>query len=420
MKKLLSLVIFTIVAINGITQPVTLQTCLNNAVKNSPLNKQNKINSEISVLQQNNIFAGKLPQMNLNGQVTYQSAVTELPIKVPGFSAPEIPKLQYKITMDANQLIYGGNSIAYQKEIEDINLNINQINNETELYQLRERVNQLYFNILLSQANKLVIEQTIADLKLRHSKLLAGEKNGIVLHSSVQIMEAEILKAEQRLIEVSEGKQALISTLNVITGETYSETTIFAEPESDIDLSTFLNKRPEYRTFDAMIQKLDASTKLITARDLPKVYGFGTAGFGRPGLNMFKEEADFFYMTGIKVTWNFYNWHLSDRERKIVNLNAEILENRKASFNLNTQSVVQQYLRDIEKTSSLLKSDMEIIQLRESVKKSVATQLENGTISVTEFILEQIACEQAYMQKNYHKIQQLQAKWLYKAATGSL
>jgi len=86
-------------------QAVTLDQCFAAALKNHPLSEQNALYDKSGVLQQQNSAIGKLPQLNLNGQATYQSAVTEIPIKVPGFTAPVIPKAQYKLTIDANQLI---------------------------------------------------------------------------------------------------------------------------------------------------------------------------------------------------------------------------------------------------------------------------------------------------------------------------
>lgn len=420
MKQIIILISLLCWCIIVQAQIVTLEMCLENAVKNSPLNKQSELYSGLSLLQQKNNMNGKLPQLNLNGQVTYQSTVTELAIKVPGFNAPEIPKLQYKSTLDATQLIYGGRMIEYVNDIELLNLHLSQLSSETDLYQIKEKVNLLYFGILLADANLNVIEQTNTDLNARLERLQSGERNGIVLPSSVQVIKAEILKAGQRVTEIAAGKKALIATLGIFTGLPLTQETVFAQPKTEIKLSGFINNRPEYRQFDVIIGKLQASEKLITARDMPKVYGFGTVGFGRPGLNMFKEEADFFYISGIRLSWNIYNWHQSERERKSIQLNTSIIENKKAAYDMANRSIIEQYLSDIDKSVELLKSDIEIIQLRESIKNAAASQLENGFIAASDYVTEQIALEQAQLQKNFHQIQQLQAKWLYKAATGDL
>ena len=399
---------------------LTLDECLGQAVKNHPLNAQNELYEQSTGLQQQIIDLGKLPQLNVNGQATYQNAVTELPISMPGFSAPEIPKLQYKISLDANQLIYGGGAIGYQNELEGFNQKINQANNEAELYKIKERINQLFFSILLTNLNISVINNTINDLATRQAKILAGVKDEILLQSAADVIQAEILKAGQRLLETKAQKKAMVSTLSILTGIPINEETEFEIPAIEVDLSKYDNLRPEFGTFGLMQQKLEVSKKLAATRDLPKVFGFGTLGYGRPGFNMFREEADIFYIAGAKATWNFWNWHQTDREKQLLGLNKQIIENQKNAYDLVNKSQVQQYLADVGKSTELLKSDDEIILLRKAITRSAATQLENGTLTATEFVTEQLAEEQAYLMRNLHQIQLLQAKASYKAATGGL
>lgn len=411
-------------AIAGIAtaqQPaLTLDDCIAAAMKNHPLAGQNDIYTQSDDLQQKNILNGKLPQLNLNGQATYQNEVMELPFKVPGTTTPDIPKAQYKVTLDANQLIYGGGAIDAQGNVEDYSRQINQLNNTAELYKMKERINQLYFSILLSDLNSEVIANTIADLNSRLSRVNVSVREGVVLPSSSEVLQAEILKAGQRLLEVKSQKRALINTMQVLTGLSINENTTFAQPAQQVDLATYTNLRPEYGVFGLMQQKLDATKKLTVTRDLPKVYGFGVAGYGNPGYNIFKEGSAFFYTVGAKVTWNFWNWNQTDREKQILDLNSKLIENQKSAYDLANRAQVQQYLADIAKADELLNSDEEIIKLRKSITLSAASQLENGTLTSTEYITEQLAEEQAFLNRNLHQVMLLQSKAMYKAATGGL
>ena len=401
-------------------QAITLDDCLAAAMKNHPLAGQNEIYLQTNNLQQRNIDNGKLPQLNVNGQATYQNEVIELPYKIPGIQSPEIPKAQYKLSLDANQLIYGGGSITAQGIIEDYSRQINQLNNEAELYKLRERINQLYFNILLSDLNTEVINNSITDLKSRLVKVKVSVREGVMLVSAENVLQAEILKAGQRLLEVKTQKKALISTMEILTGLSINENTKFVEPFQQVDLTVYTNLRPEFGVFGLMQQKLEATKKLTISKDMPRVYGFGTAGYGNPGYNIFKEGSAFFYTVGAKVTWNFWNWNQTSREKQIIDLNTKIIENQKNAYDQANRSQVQQYLADVLKAEELLKSDDEIIDLRNSITLSAASQLENGTITATDYVTEQLAEEQALITRNLHKMQLLQSKALYKAATGGL
>jgi uncharacterized protein YycO len=125
-------------------------------------------------------------------------------------------------------------------------------------------------------------------------------------------------------------------------------------------------------------------------------------------------------MVGAKATWNFWNWNQTSREKQILDLNSKIIENQKNAYDLSNKAVVQQYLADVIKAEELIKTDGEIIKLRKSITLSASAQLENGTITATDFVTEQLAEEQALLAQNLHKMQLLQSKALYKAATGGL
>jgi len=416
---LLFLIVFA--GINAVAQQsVTLDECLLAAMKNQPLSGQNEIYKESSSLQQKNIDNGKLPQLNFNGQATYQNEVIKLPFSVPGVTAPVVPKAQYKLSLDANQLIYGGGNIDAQNSVEDYSRQINQLNNDVELYKVRERINQLYFSILLSDLNVEVINNTVSDLNSRLTKVNASVKEGVMLASAADVLQAEILKAGQRLLEVKTQKRMLVNTIQVLTGLALNENSTFVEPGIIVDLSVYTNLRPEFGVFGLMQQKLEATKKLTVSKDLPKVYGFASAGFGNPGYNVFKEGATFMGMVGAKISWNFWNWNQTSREKQILDLNSTIIENQKNSYDLANKAQVQQYLADVQKADELIKSDEEIIKLRKSITLSAASQLENGTLTATEFVTEQLAEEQALLNRNLHKMQLLQSKALYKAATGGL
>jgi outer membrane protein TolC len=422
MYRTVLLFFMTVLATSAIAQQqtLTLDSCLATAMRNHPLSDQNGIYTESSSLQLKNIDNGKLPQLSANGQATYQNEVIQILAGVPGAPAPVIPKAQYKMSLDANQLIYGGGNIDAQGIIEDYNRQINQLNNEAELYKIRERINQLYFSILLSDLNSGVIENTISDMSVRLAKVNASVKEGVMLPSAADVLQAEILKAGQRLLEVKTQKRMLVNTMGVLTGLTLNENTGFVEPALEVNLAVYTNLRPEFGVFGLMQQKLEATKKLSVAKDMPKVYGFGTAGYGNPGYNIFKEGAAFFYTVGAKVSWNFWNWNQTSRERQILDLNSNIIENQKNAYDLANKAQVQQYLADVQKADELMRSDDEIIKLRKSISLSAASQLENGTLTATEFVTEQLAEEQALLNRNLHKMQLLQSKALYKAATGGL
>ena len=128
MKKivLVFLASICVVGANAQEPAFTLQQCYRLALQNHPLSTQNGLLEQSSQLQLKIWDEDNLPQLNMNGQATYQSAVTTLPIKIPGVSIPTISKDQYKVTLDANQVIYGGGTNQNQKIVEQSNLAISK------------------------------------------------------------------------------------------------------------------------------------------------------------------------------------------------------------------------------------------------------------------------------------------------------
>lgn len=417
---LLLLSVWSISSAMAQPQVLTIHDCMAAAMKTHPLSSQNDLYSESGNLMKENIDNGKLPQLNVSGQGTYQNEVIQILFNIPGSPAPVIPKAQYKLSFDVNQLIYGGGNLDAQNEVEEFNSRINQLNNDSELYKIRERVNQLYFSVLLCDLNIGVINNTISDLNSRLRKIEVSVREGVMLVSAADVLKAEILKSGQRLLEVKSQKRALISMMKILTGLEITENTSFTEPVYEVNLSVYSNTRPEFGVFGLMQQKLEATKKLSVSKEMPRIYGFGTAGYGNPGYNFFKEGSAFFYTVGAKVIWNFWNWNQTGREKQIIDLNSRIIENQRNAYDLANKAMVQQYLAEIAKAEEMLKSDSEIIDLRKSITHSAASQLENGTLTSTEYISEQLAEEQALLTLNLHKVQLLQSKALYVAATGGL
>ena len=128
---------------------LTLNDCYKLAEQNYPLIKQRELIGKTADYTIENIQKGYLPQLNINGQATYQSAVTAIPIKLPGFNIPTLSKDQYKLYGELSQVLYDGGEIKQQKQLQKTDEAVNQQQLEADLYQLKDRVNQLFFGVIL-------------------------------------------------------------------------------------------------------------------------------------------------------------------------------------------------------------------------------------------------------------------------------
>ena len=426
MVKITRIILFTISAVflvqSAWSQQDTVITpdyCFKRALATYPLTRQGELYTRIHELQINTLKAGNLPQVTMNGQASYQSDVTELPINLPNITIPSLNHDMYRATLDFSQVIYGGNSY-HQQVVEDINLKLNQQNLETELYKLKERINQYFISILLIDENSKLNKLLREDLNAKLSRIESGVRNGTTLQSNADIIRAEIIKTEQRIIESRFNREAHIKMLSELISDTLPANSEFDFPDPVVNTVLFIDNRPEYRVFDLQLSRFEVQKKLVDTRFRPKVAGFATLGYGRPGLNALLNEFDTYYLFGAKLTWTLWNWNQTRNDRNVLDLQAGITLTQKETFDKNVAVTAQQYIADINKFEQLIIADFQIIALRNSITKSASSQLDNGVITSSDYLMELNSEMQAKLNLAVHQVQLKQARINYLSATGNL
>lgn len=420
MKKISIISIFAL-AVNLLSAQgsFTLEQCINAAIETHPLSKQNELLANSSNLQNRIYDIAVLPTVQLNAQATYQSDVTSIPISLPNLSLPSLPHEQYKATVDVNELIYGAGVYKQQKLIENDNLAINMSKTESDLYQVKERVSQLYMAVLLADKNLDVINAAGDELKNRLGKVESGIKNGILLQSSADVIKVEILKNQQRLIELKALRKSLLEALTVLTGISFDENSVFTSPAPAPELN-YMNNKPEFNTFRLQQNRLEHMQLLSKKKLYPKLLGFGTAGYGNPALNMFDIDGQFFYLVGVKLNWTIWDWKQSRYESEMFGVSKDMISLQQQALDRTLKAQWVQYFTEIEKYNELIKTDNSIIKMRNDILKSAASQLENGTMTGTDYVTEQNTNMQAELSRNLHEIQLMQVKLNMLAVTGKL
>jgi len=152
----------------------------------------------------------------------------------------------------------------------------------------------------------------------------------------------------------------------------------------------------------------------------PKLSAFAQVGYGRPGFNMFYTDFDKFYLVAARLNWNIWDWKQSNRESQIYEIQSNIIENQKETFNKNLQISAEKELSDIQKYDELIKQDNEIITLREKIVNTASSQLDNGIITSSEYMSEHNNSLQAKLNLEIHKIQLMKAKVDYLNLTGNM
>jgi len=366
-------------------EAVTLEQCQNWARENQPVLKQFDLYQQILDLKNENNATSFLPQVSLNGQATYQSAVTKIGISLPNIKIPSVDKDQYKFYLDLKQTIWDG-GLNKAKELINKAENAGNLQQaEVELYQVKDKVNQFFFTSFLIQENLKILEKKTETLTERRNMLESSVKNGMVLSSELDQLLAELIKTDQQVIELKSNKETVLYALSILTGKTTDQLKNLTLP-AELAIADLPLKRPEMELFGKQNDLLTANSEILQKQRNPKLFGFGQAGYGKPGLNMLNNSFDAYYLVGLGFSWNVLDWKTTRRQQEMLKLQQSIIQTKQQSFVQNIDLATNQQTKQIDQITELLKTDQELIAIRERITKSSASKLENGSITMADYI----------------------------------
>jgi outer membrane protein TolC len=382
-------------------EKLTLTQCYTLALENHPLQGKSEILQNQTQWEIQALDAQKLPKIDLEAQATYQSDVMVLPISLPNISIESPDKDQYKTTLTVSQLIYNGDVIDTQKELKKKQLEAQQKEIEVQLHPLKWQINQLFFGILLLQQKMEILQKNIEQLqnkKIEIEKLIA---TGSTYESAVEPIQVKILELTQNVVELNAQKLQQFDQLSLILGQKIQANASLDIPEV-ISPSTL--PRSELELFELQKATTDLQKDLLQKQTLPKIMAFGTGGYGKPGLNMLDNSFAEYYMAGVKIQWNVYDFQANKKQRTAIALNKDLIDNQKKVFEWNQNNAVQNYQSEIVKYHTLLQTDQEIIQYRQKIVDTAAKQLKHDLITTSDYTAEINKLLEAEINQKTHQI----------------
>ncbi len=402
-----------------VTGQTTLQSCIELAEKNNPQSALLSLVKEAEAIQVGILNKNYLPQLSLGGQATWQSAVTSLPIALPNISVPTIPKDQYKTTIDLTQYLWDGGLTKSQKRVAITTATAESRSIENNLYQTKEQISNLYFGALLAEKQLFNVEIVRNDLESQQKKLKANVENGTAIRSSVMMIEARLIELKQQQREIVSRRLAAFQGLSILTGVQFSESTALVEPNLDLT-NDFVINRPELSYFDAQQEVSEANKLLIKSKYAPKVNLFGTGGYGRPGLNFLLPDFTTYFIGGVvlKIPLTHFYTKAMEADIRQIDIGKAKIEKQRALFLQQTQLKLASQKEDLAKLQDQIKEDLRLIEIREYMKKTAEKRLENGVITVSDYISEVDNEAIAKQNLSLHQIQLLQIVNNIKITTG--
>ena len=418
MKRfLISGILFSCLSVLSANSQLTLEYCQKKAVENYPQIKQYGLIEQALEYNLSNANKGYLPQLSLSAKATYQSDVTEIPIQLPNINIKRMNKDQYQVAVELNQVIWDGGAIRSKKNSVQASSDVDNKKLDVEMYKLNDRINQLYFGILLIdeqlKQNKLLQDE----LERNYKQIESYKINGIANQSDLDAIKVEQINARQHYTELKTSRDAYLRMIGVMIGEDIPNENILEKPV--IPLTGSEIKRPELQLFSAQQNLLQSQKDILSASNMPKFGLFVQGAYGNPGLNMLKNEFTPYYIAGVRLSWNFGTFYTKKNEGRIIDSNIRNNEIGQETFLFNTRLQMIQENSEIKKIKDIMKEDDQIISLRDNIKKAAEIKVRNGALSVTELLREINAADQARQSKHLHEIQYLMAIYNLKNTTNN-
>ena len=424
MKRITLLTMLLLPAVTIMAQrTVTLRQCYDSAAVASPLAGEREIYAGMTQLRYQNLAAAWLPSLDLGGSFNYQSDVVDMSellgsMPIPAGSLPSIPHEQYRATVDLNQVIWDGGVTRSAREVERVVSELNMKQSEADLYRLREQVNNYYFSLLLVRSQAEVTSVLISELNSRIKEASSGVENGVVPSVTLDVLRAEMIKAEQSAAELERRAESLEQALEHITGITDLKNAELVLPDQAV-AGMDLKDNPDLNLFDIRSRQLELSKNLLKTQRMPRIFGFAQAGYGNPpGNNFLSDNPDVYFSVGAGLKWNIYDWGKNSNDRRSLSLQQQLLDIRKSAAAEALQRLLTLKMAEIESVREAAARDEELIEIRRRIAATAASQLENGVITASQYMTELNSEKQAVIAAEARKIIIARAETEYLYITG--
>ena len=391
----------------------TLEECQQAAERNYPLIRQYGLIENTTELTVTNIQKGWLPQVSASAQATLQSDVTAFPDQIQkvyqtmGIDMQGLKKDQYRVGIDVQQTVFDGGAIKNQKEIARQQGKVQAAQNEVHLYNVRKRVNEMYFGLLLINEQIALNKDLQRLLEQNEKKLASMVKGGTAAESDYLNVKAERLNVAQQMTGLQAQRQALVRMLSAFCG---IEVKQIVRPPLTPPVGGG-NARPELKAIDAQLKLADAQEKALNAALMPKLGVFAQGYYGYPGYNMFEDMMSRKFswngMIGARLSWNIGALYTRKNDKAKLNIQRLMFNVQRETFLFNNNLEQIQQNENIECYKKLMADDEEIISLRSSIRKAAESKLSHGIIDVNDLVKEINNENAAKVHGRVHEIEML-------------
>lgn len=386
------------------------------ARQNDPRLRQLELEAEQSELRLRNLEAERRPALTVEGQAQYQSDVVELPFAPPGGgSPPSPPNDTYDASIRVEQTLLDPMRAA-REAAERARLAEAQARIDTALFSLRQDVNEAFFAATSLQEREAQISTAITDLEARLREAGIRVAEGVALPSEAAAIEAALLARRQEALRLRAQRRAALQRLSDVTGRAIDANERLELPELAEAVRAArariddVRERPEHRQFARARERLESQKDLLAAQEKPRVSAYGRAGYGKPGLNFLSDDFDAYWLGGVRLQWQPWNWGTLERERQILALQQEAIDADEAAFVRAMRRSLQNDLAAIDHLDEVVALDNRIVALRELIDRETTARYEERVATAAELVDKKTDVLEARLVRAAHEVELAQAR----------
>jgi outer membrane protein TolC len=418
MKTYIPLFIACISSLNLQAQ-VTLESCQEKARLNYPMIKQYDLIAKSAEYNISNANKAHLPQVSVTAIGAYIFKGLPSAPTLPGVTAKEDSKTQLIGIGQINQTIWDGGATRTQKEIVTAGAEVDKASIDVALHTLRERVNQLYFGVLMidAQLNQLKVSRQNIDRSLKAVSL--SKENGLAYQTDIDELTAESMNLDQRNIEFTYTRKGYVDMLAYLIGQQLVETTDFARPVIVDSVAAPSINRPELSLYANQRKLVMAQSSINRVYNMPKIGLLGAAVMIEPGTTFGTSTLSSLAIGGVSLSWNTSGLYKTSNNKELDKISLNRISSQEETFLFNTNLELKQISTDIEKQRAILAKDRELAQLKSKIRTGYQLKYDNGVSSMNELIQAMNKESEAKSQEALHEIQLLMALYNYQTKSGN-
>lgn len=396
------------------------------AFRADPRGRQRELLRAATDLRQAVIGADRLPRVSVSGYASHQSDVTRPSFGVPGLVIPELPKDRWQTTLDLEQPLYDGGDVGRRRAVEAARHAESAAAVDVALYELRSEVNAAFYAAFLLDRRAREFEALVTDLEARLAAVRARVDAGAALGRDAAEVEAELVRAQLRRDEARASRRAALAILSDLIHAPVDTGSVLLLPEGQPELSepteptalAALRRRPEFEQLRRSRLRLEREMEATSVENRPRLFAFGQAGVGLPGLDQFRRSSDAFWQAGVRLEWRPWTWRSAGRRAAALRLQQEVLETEESALGRRLARAVATDLEDIARLKAALGDDQRIVELRTEVERQARAQYDEGAITTPEYVEARTDVLEARLELERHRVELAQARSRYLTTLG--